>query len=266
MATTIQHTYMWASQVVPVVKNPPASTGDIRDMDSIPGPGRSPGEENGNPLQYSCLENPMDRRAWWATVYSVAELDMTEWPTLSIMLPWDIKYSSLCYTVDCGWLSILYIVMCICSSQNFFHTLNPWGWYSLSPQSLPEFCPGLLPTVFPIGLGRHPKQGRVGIWTKTLWKIRGSPKYTQGVVRAGLWTNTGWVLQPSSSPAPWAALLPHDSGPNCVTDSPSICHFHPTRQPTSHCHIWGHGMSTLQDWRPIYRMPRRAHSPSIAAG
>jgi len=192
---------------------------------------------------------------------------MTEWPPLSIMLPWDIKYSSLCYTVDCGWLSILYIVMCICSSQNFFHTLNPWGWYSLSPQSLPEFCPGLLPTVFPIGLGRHPKQGRVGIWTKTLWKIRGSPKYTQGVVRAGLWTNTGWVLQHSWSPAPWAALAPRDSGPNCLNDSPSIRHFHPTRQPTtSHCHIWGHGMSTLQDWRPIYRMPRRAHSSSIAAG
>ena len=47
-------------------------------MDSIPGPGRSPGKENGNPLQYSCLENPMDRGAWWAAVYSVAELDMTE--------------------------------------------------------------------------------------------------------------------------------------------------------------------------------------------
>ena len=43
-----------------VVKNPPASTGDARDVDSIPGLGRSPGEGNGNPLQYSCLENPMD--------------------------------------------------------------------------------------------------------------------------------------------------------------------------------------------------------------
>ena len=44
----------------------------------IPGLGRSPGEGNGNPLQYSCLENPTDGGAWWATVHGVAELDMTE--------------------------------------------------------------------------------------------------------------------------------------------------------------------------------------------
>ena len=46
-----------------------ANAGDIRDAGSIPGSGRSPGEENGNPLQCSCLENPMDRGAWWAAVY-----------------------------------------------------------------------------------------------------------------------------------------------------------------------------------------------------
>ena len=51
-----------------MVKNPPASAGDTRDLSSIPGSGRSPGEGNGNPLQYSRLENPMDREAWWATV------------------------------------------------------------------------------------------------------------------------------------------------------------------------------------------------------
>ena len=45
--------------------------------------GRSPGEENGNPLQYSCLDNPMDTGAWWATVHEVAELDTTEQLTLS---------------------------------------------------------------------------------------------------------------------------------------------------------------------------------------
>ena len=56
-----------------VVKNPPANAGDIRDTGSIPGSGRSPGEGNGNPLQYSCLENPMDRGAWWATAYNVVE-------------------------------------------------------------------------------------------------------------------------------------------------------------------------------------------------
>ena len=61
-----------------MVKNLPANEGDARDLGSIPGSGRSPGEGNGNSLQYSCLKNPMDRGAWWATVHSVAELDMTE--------------------------------------------------------------------------------------------------------------------------------------------------------------------------------------------
>ena len=55
------------------------STCQAGDMGSIPGSGRFPGEGNGNPLQYSCLRNPMDRRAWWATVHWVAkELDTTE--------------------------------------------------------------------------------------------------------------------------------------------------------------------------------------------
>ena len=52
----------------PVVKNPPANAGDAG---SIPGFGKSPGEGNGNPFQYSCLKNPMDRAAWWATVHGV---------------------------------------------------------------------------------------------------------------------------------------------------------------------------------------------------
>ena len=53
-----------------VVKNPPDNAGDA---DLIPGSGRSPGEGNGNPLQYSCLGNPMDRGAWWATVHGIAK-------------------------------------------------------------------------------------------------------------------------------------------------------------------------------------------------
>ena len=61
-----------------MVKNPPANTGDIRNMSLIPGSGSSPGGGHGNPLQYPCLENPMDRGAWWATVHRVAELDTTE--------------------------------------------------------------------------------------------------------------------------------------------------------------------------------------------
>ena len=56
-----------------VVKNLPANTGDARDAGSIPGSRRSPEGGNGIPLQCSCLENPMDREAWWATVYRVAK-------------------------------------------------------------------------------------------------------------------------------------------------------------------------------------------------
>ena len=62
-----------ASQVALVVKNPPASSGDIRSEGSIPGSGRSPGGGNGHPLQYSCLENPMDKGAWRATLHGVTK-------------------------------------------------------------------------------------------------------------------------------------------------------------------------------------------------
>ena len=67
-----------ASQVALVVKNPPANVGNVRDTGSISELGRSPGEGNGNPLQYTFPENPMDRGAWWTTVHGVAESDPTE--------------------------------------------------------------------------------------------------------------------------------------------------------------------------------------------
>ena len=78
------HHYLWiiklskSSHTALVVKNMPADAGDIRDAGSIPGSGRSPGGEHGNPLQYSCLENPMDRGAWLATVHGVTESDTTK--------------------------------------------------------------------------------------------------------------------------------------------------------------------------------------------
>ena len=62
-----------ASQVALVVKIPLANAGDTRDMGSIPGSGRSPGVGNGIPLQYSCLENSIDRGVWWAIVHGVAK-------------------------------------------------------------------------------------------------------------------------------------------------------------------------------------------------
>ena len=56
-----------------VVKNPPASAGDAGDSGSVPGLGRSPGGGHSNLLQYSCLENPMNRGVWWATVHRVTK-------------------------------------------------------------------------------------------------------------------------------------------------------------------------------------------------
>ena len=66
-------------QVVLVLKNSPANAGDTRDMGSISGLGRSPGGGRSNPLQFSCLENPMDRGTWWDMIHGGhKELDMTE--------------------------------------------------------------------------------------------------------------------------------------------------------------------------------------------
>ena len=66
---------VWTFQVALVEKNLPANAdgGDVRVVRSVPGLGRYPGGRNGNPLKYSCLENPMDRGAWWATVHRVAK-------------------------------------------------------------------------------------------------------------------------------------------------------------------------------------------------
>ena len=66
------------SQVELVVKNLPSDAGESRDTDSIPELGRSPGVKHGNPLQYSCLENPMDRGAWWATVHQGVAKSQTQ--------------------------------------------------------------------------------------------------------------------------------------------------------------------------------------------
>ena len=69
-----------------MVKNLPVNAEDTADMGSIPGSERSPGAGNGNPLQYSCLEDSMDRGAWWASVHGVVrKSDTTERLTLSIL-------------------------------------------------------------------------------------------------------------------------------------------------------------------------------------
>ena len=76
LLTVISELSPWASRVVLAIKNPPAKAGDVRDVGSIPGSGRSPGGEHGNPLQFSCLENPLERGAWWVTVHRVTKSQM----------------------------------------------------------------------------------------------------------------------------------------------------------------------------------------------
>ena len=69
-----------------VVRNPPANAGDARHVGLIPGSAGSPGEGNGNPLQYSCLENPMDRGAWWATVHRLPRYLISQLSWVSSLL------------------------------------------------------------------------------------------------------------------------------------------------------------------------------------
>ena len=87
--TSVTSPQSWLSdkfirQVALGVKNPPASAGEVRDVGSIPGSGRSPGEGSGNPLQCSCLENPMDWGVWLATVPRVTKRQTTERLSLSL--------------------------------------------------------------------------------------------------------------------------------------------------------------------------------------
>ena len=77
-----------------VVKNPPANAGATEDSGLIPGLGRFPGEGIGNPLQYSCLENPMNRGVWWATAHGISkESDTTEWLSMHTHIPKGAHYT-----------------------------------------------------------------------------------------------------------------------------------------------------------------------------
>ena len=78
-AISVDPWYMLGFLSHSAVNNLPCNAGDVGDTVLILGSRSSPGGENGNPLWYSCLENPMDRGAWWATVHGVTESNMTEW-------------------------------------------------------------------------------------------------------------------------------------------------------------------------------------------
>ena len=78
---------------------------NVGDLGSVPGSGRSPGEGNGNPLQYSCLENPMDRGAWWATVHGVTKSwsGLSEWHSLFHLRLWDTSEKEGLSSLLTGW-------------------------------------------------------------------------------------------------------------------------------------------------------------------
>ena len=115
---TTNISYVMQSLVALVVKNPPASAGDIRDADLIPGLRRYLGEGHDNPLQYPCLENRMDRETWWVTVHRVAKTQT--W------LRWLSTTHQLYYAIHlCEW-------MWLCSFSPLNHFSKPgWGLVSL---------------------------------------------------------------------------------------------------------------------------------------
>ena len=92
------------------VKNPPANARDSRDVDSIPGLGRSPVGGHGNPLQYSCLENPMDRGAWQATVHGVAQSQS--------QLKWLSLHACKCTATSVHFSSVAQSGPTLCDSMN----------------------------------------------------------------------------------------------------------------------------------------------------
>ena len=109
---------MWASQVAPVEKNPPANARDVRDVSSIPGWRRSHEGRHGIPLQYSCLENTMDRGSWGTTIRRVAESHTTEATQQACTL--SMLFSPLCYMVACKFQTSCSVF----STQPGFRTLQ----------------------------------------------------------------------------------------------------------------------------------------------
>ena len=120
--------YPFSLIVFPSVSDGKEYACNAGDLCLIPGSGRSPEEGNGNPLQYSCLENPMDKRVWWATIHGVTVSDMIEWlayilsqTPLPSRLLHNNEHSSMCYTIGSCWFSILVIA-------TTFHEIQNWAF------------------------------------------------------------------------------------------------------------------------------------------
>ena len=93
----------WASEAALVVKNPAANAGNIRDAGPVPGPGRFRGEGNSNPLQCSCLENPVGRGAWRPRVHERAESDVTERLGMRARCVASVRATSCPMGILCPW-------------------------------------------------------------------------------------------------------------------------------------------------------------------
>ena len=121
---------IWASQVVLVVRNLPASAGNIRDAGLIPGLGRAPGGGHGNPLQYSCLENPVDRGAWQATVHKVTKSQTRlKWLSTHSSYSASLEWWPLIQSIRHGWRRVVVLVGCCGvreqhTGDQVGHTLN----------------------------------------------------------------------------------------------------------------------------------------------
>ena len=97
--------HLWVSRVVLVVENPPADGREVKDSGSVPGSGKCPGGEHGNPLQYSCLENPVDRGAWWLMVHRVTK----SWTQLK-RISTHTYHIFFIYSFVSGYLSYFYVL------------------------------------------------------------------------------------------------------------------------------------------------------------
>ena len=159
------------SQVTLMAKNPPAKAGDVRDTGSILGLGRSPGEENGYPLQYSYLENPMDRGAWWATVHRVAKnRTQLKWlSTHSQVIPWFSNTSAPLQVNQVG--SIVSNIDASISGR----------WNPLSPATASlESCPNILSmdsAIIPCGTPFCPQELLFGLISFLIVRVQ-SPQLT----------------------------------------------------------------------------------------
>ena len=119
--------YTWQCICFPGGSEVKASACNAGDLDSIPGSGRSPGEGNGNPLQYSCLENPMDRGAWWATVHRVTKSrtrlsNFTHSLCVYVSVPIS-QFIPLPLPPPCSHLCFLHLCLYSCPANRFSYTI-----------------------------------------------------------------------------------------------------------------------------------------------